>query len=231
MSALTNQFISDAYIGQLHTGSVSLSTLQTGATTAIYDGLGGISSISLGLSGSGATITGILTANNVIYPTSSVLITLIDLLYPVGAIILSINDSNPGSRFVGTTWEQTSKGRFIAGVGTGTDRNDTSKTYAAGNDNTGEYSHAMTNDEIPSHYHYIATNTQSVDNGQPSLTPDTYMAYARNPAGIGTFEYRLDGLASVANVGRTSDVVRTAAISATPLTNPSYGVYVWRRTS
>lgn len=231
MSALTNQFISDAYIGQLHTASVALSTLQTGSTTVIYDGLGSASSLSLGVSGSGATITGRLTAGNVIYPNSSVLITLIDLLYPVGSVFLSVTNTNPGVRFTGTSWDQVAQGRFIAGVGTGLDRNNTSKTYAAGNDNTGEYSHAMTTDEIPSHYHYIATNSQSVDNGPPSLTTDTYLAYARNPAGIGTFEYRLDGLASVANVGRTSDVVRTAAISATPLTNPSYGIYIWRRTA
>jgi len=52
-----------------------------------------------------------------------------------------------------------------------------------------------------------------------------------DPAGVGTFEYRLDGLGSVANVGRTSGVVRTQAISGITTTNPSYGLYVWRRTS
>jgi hypothetical protein len=89
----------------------------------------------------------------------------------------------------------------------------------------------MTSDEIPSHYHYVATNTQAVDNGQPTLSQDNYLAFARNPAGIGTFEYRLDGLPQVANVGKTSDVVRSTAVSASPLTNPAYGVYIWSRTA
>lgn len=228
MSALTNQFISDAYVGQLHTGEQPLSSSKV---VLVYDGVGVPSSLSVGVSGQGASITGSLTAGNVGYPSLSAFSTLIDLLYPVGSIFMSITNTDPGIRFVGTTWAQVAKGRFIAGVGTGTDKNNVQKTYTAGNDNGGEYSHAMTTDEIPSHYHYVATNTQSVDNGQPSLTTDTYLAYARNPAGVGTFEYRLDGLSQVANVGRTSDVVRSTAISASPLTNPAYGVYIWNRTA
>lgn len=228
MSSLTNQFISDAYVGQLHTGSLSFSS---SGVTPIYDGLGFRSSLSVGLSGSGAVITGSLTANNVVYPRSDSLISLIDILYPVGSIYLSINNSNPSTRFAGTTWVQVAQGRFIAGVGTGTDKNNNQRTYGAGNDNNGEYSHAMEADEMPSHYHYIAVDQTSVDNGSPSLNADNYLAISRNPAGVGTFEYRLDGLPQTANIGRTSDVVRSTAISATPLTNPAYGVYVWNRTA
>lgn len=228
-NSLENQFISDGYIGQLHLG---LSSLEAGPQYPVYDGVGHTSSLSIGLSGGGAVITGTLTAGNVVYPAVAALTTLIDLLYPVGSVFLSFSNTNPGVRFVGTTWTQVSQGRLLAGVGTGTDGNNNSQTLAAGNNNNGNYSINLTTDQVPDHYHYIAVNQTSTANGaNANLDANTYMAYERNPAGVGTFEYRLDGLNTEANVGRTSGVVRTQALSGIQTTNPSYGVYVWNRTA
>lgn len=226
-NSLENQFISDGYIGQLQLGLSAIS-----GVLPVFDGLGNQTSLSIGASGLGATITGSLTSGNVVYPTSNTLITLIDLLYPVGSVFLSFTNANPGTRFVGTSWSQVSQGRFLVGVGTGVDGNNSSMSFAAGNNNNGSYNTNLTTDQVPEHYHYIAVNQASVANGaNANLTQDTYMAYERNPAGVGTFEYRLDGLNTEANVGRTSGVVRNTAVSGVQTTNPSYGIYVWRRIS
>lgn len=228
-NSLQNQFISDGYVGQLHLG---LSSLSAAAPRPVYDGLGNQSSLTVAASGYGATVTGALTAGNVVFPALSVLTTLIDLLYPVGSVFLSFSNVNPGVRFVGTTWTQTSQGRFLVGTGTGTDGNNSSMTFDPGNNNNGNYESVLNSDQVPDHYHYIAIDQVSNANGaNANLDANSYMAYARNPAGVGTFEYRLDGLASVANVGRTSGVVRSTAVSGVQTTNPSYGLYVWLRQS
>lgn len=228
-NSLENQFISDGYVGQLHTGFVPLSSADL---RPIFDGLGNQSSLSLAASGHGASVTGSLTAGNVVFPNVEAITTLIDLLYPIGSVFISFTNSNPGLRFVGTTWSQTSQGRFIVGVGTGTDNTGNSMTFDPGTNGNGDYSQTLTPDQVPDHFHYIAVNQTSIANGaNANLDANSYMAYARNPAGVGTFEYRLDGLGVVANVGRTSGVVRTQAVSGISTTNPSYGLYVWLRTA
>jgi hypothetical protein len=212
-NSLENQFISDGYIGQLHVG---LTTLSSGNISTVFDGDGNPSSLSLSVSGGGASITGSLTSGKIAYPSVETPLTIVDYFYPVGSVFLSFSNTNPSTRFSGTTWQQISQGLFLVGAGTGTDGNNTSMTFSPGRNTNGDYSTTLTSDQVPDHYHYIDANS--------------YMAWERNPAGFGTFEYRLDGLAAVANVGRTSGVVRTQAISGITTTNPSYGLYVWLRT-
>lgn len=227
-NSLENQFISDGYVGQLHIG---LTTLSAGHISNVFDGVGNSSSLSVSVSGEGATITGSLTSGNVAYPSVVTPLTIVDYFYPVGSVFLSFSNTNPGVRFSGTTWEQVSKGLFLVGAGTGIDGNNTSMTFAPGTNTNGDYSTTLTSDQVPDHYHYVAVNQTSTANGAgANLDSNSYMAWERNPAGFGTFEYRLDGLAAVANVGRTSGVVRTNAVSGVTTTNPSYGLYVWLRT-
>lgn len=228
-NSLENQFISDGYVGQLHLG---LSALSTGEQRPVYDGLGNQTSLSISQTNSGATVTGALTAGNITLPTSVTPKTLVDFFYPVGSVFISFASDNPGTRFVGTTWSQVSQGKYLVGVGTGVDGNNNSATFTAGNNNSGSYSQTLTNDQVPDHFHYIAVNQTSFANGfNANLDSNSYLAWERNPAGTGSFEYRLDGLAATANVGRTSGVVRTAAVSGVSTTNPSYGLYVWQRTA
>lgn len=78
-----------------------------------------------------------------------------NIIYPIGSILLTITNTNPGTRFPGTTWEQVSQGLFLVGVGTGTDLNSKQVTMAAGTANYafGEYEHVITEAEIPNHVH------------------------------------------------------------------------------
>ena len=65
----------------------------------------------------------------------------IDMIYPVGAIYMSVNSTNPGNLF-GGKWEQI-KDRFLLAAG---------DTYAAGSTG-GEAQHTLTVDEMPIHGH------------------------------------------------------------------------------
>ena len=75
-------------------------------------------------------------------------------IYPVGSIYIGVNNTNPGTLF-GGTWVSFGEGRTLVGVGTGTDSNSTSKTFAI-NETAGEYSHTLTIAEMPSHNHRMA---------------------------------------------------------------------------
>lgn len=66
---------------------------------------------------------------------------LLNLIYPVGSIYISVNSTNPASLF-GGTWEQI-KDRFLLACGS---------TYNAGATG-GEATHKLTIDEMPKHSH------------------------------------------------------------------------------
>ena len=66
---------------------------------------------------------------------------LLDLVYPVGSIYLSVSSTSPSTLF-GGTWEQI-KDTFLLGAG---------DSYTLG-DTGGEATHTLTVDEIPSHHH------------------------------------------------------------------------------
>ena len=66
---------------------------------------------------------------------------IINIVYPVGSIYISVNSTSPASLF-GGTWEQI-KDRFLLAAG------DTYKAGATG----GEATHTLTVDEMPTHSH------------------------------------------------------------------------------
>lgn len=78
---------------------------------------------------------------------------LLDKIYPVGSVYMSVNKVSPAS-FLGGTWEQI-KDRFLLGAG---------DTYAAGNTG-GEAAHALTIGEMPQHNHSYSGNTSNESQG------------------------------------------------------------------
>lgn len=83
---------------------------------------------------------------------------LIDLVYPVGAVYISMNQTSPQTLF-GGTWTQI-QGRFLIGAGT---------VYPAGSTG-GEATHTLTKDEIPDHTHTFKYTGQSVTIGVNSIS-------------------------------------------------------------
>lgn len=71
-------------------------------------------------------------------------------LFPVGSVVITHTNTNPGT-YIGGTWVAYAPGRVLVGVGTGNDGSK-SVTFAAGQTG-GEYKHTLSVDEMPSHYH------------------------------------------------------------------------------
>lgn len=80
---------------------------------------------------------------------------IVNLIYPVGSIYMSVNSTSPATLF-GGTWSQIAQGRTLIGQGTGTDSNNVSNSFTNGAMN-GEYKHTLSIDEMPSHSH-LQTN-------------------------------------------------------------------------
>lgn len=198
MSALTDTYIDQTYNGLLHTGGVPIPS--TGLTT-VYDGLGNASALAVGKSGVGINVAGILSIGGV---------SLIDIIHPIGSVFFSTVDSSPTAVF-GGTWERIATGRFIAGVGTGTDGT-TSRMVTMG-ESGGEYVHTLVASEIPSHYHTLNENLH-----RDNVTVEPTDIYAGQFKDIDHNWY-----AST----RTGSVGGDKPHNNTP---PAFGLYMWRRT-
>lgn len=85
--------------------------------------------------------------------------------YPIGAIYLSVDNTNP-SKLFGGTWEQIAKGRTLVGVDTSdTDFNTVKKT--GGSKYLQKHSHGIPqahpwNNKTSSHYTLLRTNTEYI---------------------------------------------------------------------
>lgn len=76
---------------------------------------------------------------------------ILDNVYPVGSIYMSVNSTNPKNLF-GGTWEQI-QGRFLFGM---------NSSYPAGSTG-GEITHKLTTAEMPTHAHYMASGNAGGD--------------------------------------------------------------------
>lgn len=104
--------------------------------------------------------------------------TLIDLIYPVGSIYMSVNNVSPQA-FFGGTWEQI-QNRFLLAAGS---------SYAAGSTG-GEATHTLTVDEMPAHKGHMYDNFN--DSGWVDRGGDTnsYYLNSTGAAGYGEYENR-----------------------------------------
>ena len=93
---------------------------------------------------------------------------LLDLIYPVGSIYMSVKNSNPQTLF-GGEWEQL-KDRFLLGTG------DTYSNGATG----GAATHKLTINEMPKHTHQVRCIGLTAQDGNvvsvPSIAEPTYQA-------------------------------------------------------
>lgn len=96
-------------------------------------------------------------------------------IYPVGAIFISVNNTNPSELF-GGTWKVFATGRTLVGVDTS--QNEFNAAEKAG----GEKSHKLTIEEIPSHSHGLrTTSSNSIDTGY-ALRPEANLKFRYDKA-------------------------------------------------
>lgn len=79
---------------------------------------------------------------------------LIDSVFYVGFIITTFNEKNPGEIYGVGTWERFAKGRVLVGAGSGTDENEETRVFEAG-ETGGEYKHTLLEAEMPEHNHSL----------------------------------------------------------------------------
>lgn len=104
---------------------------------------------------------------------------ILEAVYPVGSIYMSVNSTSPATLF-GGTWEAI-QGKFLLGADGG--------AYKAGNTG-GEATHTLTISEMPSHKHSIwfpnDGGEQSAEIGYPDTgSKNTYYAEASKTSGTG----------------------------------------------
>jgi len=225
---LTDEFIADAYTGFLHTSNTPI---VGNDPVVMYDGLGNKTALSIGAETKGIKISGKLEADTISVVGFN---NIIDFLYPVDSLYLTATLVNPQTRFIGTTWAQVSQGRFLVGVGNGTDDNTSSRSFTEGN-NSGEYTVALTVGQIPEHNHLNGVRTEGLSNG--TQHPHIYgasrqdMDENRTSSNPDASYYSADAIGTFNSTNRQGFTSRTGGGNAHNNTPPSFGVYVWRRTS
>lgn len=128
---------------------------------------------------------------------------ILDNVYPVGSIYMSVNSTNPKNLF-GGTWEQI-QGRFLFGM---------NSSYPAGSTG-GEITHTLTANEMPTHAHYMASGNGG---GDGTWEPD---------AGY----YLLDSVTTDKTTYWAQIGMNNAGGSAAHNNMPPYlSVYIWKRT-
>lgn len=133
------------------------------------------------------------TANNLV----------LDMVYPVGSIYMSVNATSPSTLF-GGTWEQI-QGKFLLGV---------SSSYPDGSQG-GEVSHKLTVSEIPAHGHRVEDSCDSGNNVNPRNALSSFNR--GNKSGYGT--------------GNPIFIKATGGGQAHNNMPPYLSVYIWKRTA
>lgn len=134
---------------------------------------------------------------------------ILNKVYPIGSIYISVNNVNPGNLF-GGTWTSFGEGRTLIGAGTGTDANGKQMTFTAGATG-GEYSHQLTVNEMPSHNH------------SPSSTGKVQLA------NLGGGSYVVADLSQKGNTNWAYKTASTGGNQAHSLMGPYIVGYMWRR--
>ena len=167
---------------------------------------------------------------------------LIDLVYPIGSIYLSVNSVNP-STFIGGTWEAWGTGRTIVGI----DINDTN--FNTVEKTGGEATHTLTQAETPAHTHtrgtmnitgkwYITSdinwNSPTDYSGSGAITAlnskrSQYGGHVNTATGVN--ELQKDGFELNAANGWTGATSSVGGSGAHNNLQPYITCYMWKRTA
>ena len=163
---------------------------------------------------------------------------LADLVYPVGALFFTTEETDPATLYVGTTWERYASGRAVVGVGSNGQSN-----WPTGQLRGSEW-HVLTAEEGPVHAHTIdPPATQTTVNGNHNHTAGnggSFMTY-----GTGSVFYQASGspshsyAATTSTQGNHSHWVDIPAFASSVSLGgaahnniqPSVAVNIWRRVS
>lgn len=151
---------------------------------------------------------------------------LLDMIYPVGSIYMSVNSSNPGSLF-GGTWEKMPAGRVLIPEG----ESDWGTEYEAGSTG-GEATHTLTVDEMPKHTHSFAgTSIGAHQHGIPKQAEydANYSSWCGSSGDHGKKNNINSDLAGSASTSGT--IASSGSGKSHNIFQPFITVYAWKRIS
>lgn len=105
----------------------------------------------------------------------------VDLIYPIGHLLITVNDINPGVLYPGTEWRLWGQGRLLMGV-------DPSQADKSASERTGGTSEVkLTTDNIPAHHHTYTAPQDAVFHLEPGNGDATMSVSAggRNTSSVG----------------------------------------------
>ena len=146
--------------------------------------------------------------------------TIIDTIYPVGSLYMSVNNLDPTTLF-GGKWERFAKGKAVVGV----DEDDTD--FSISEKTCGEKSHKLVVNEMPSHTHSMA-------NGGAHKHDIRYRAVGRQDGGywtpMGSTAIETTTTAFTTSSGEHKHTINsTGGNLAHNNIQPSIACYIWKR--
>ena len=155
-------------------------------------------------------------------------------IYPIGSIYMSVNNTDPGTLFAGTTWEQI-KDTFLLSAGS---------TYTAGDTGgSATHGHTFTGSAVTS------GGSSAANTGSTTLSTNEIPAHAHweqgvyhtDGAGGGSWDYAMSQWKNTGNAGggqshshtmaHTHSVTASGSVGSGNNMPPYLVVYMWKRTA
>ena len=153
-------------------GNLTINTISAAAT----HGLGAVTALSntsadtvlLTNTGTSLVTSGNVTVGGDLDISGNLGSSLVNLVYPIGAIYISVHSADPGTIWAGTTWVAFGEGRTLVGQGQGSGLTNRPTVEATG----GAETHTLTTSEMPAHNHTFSDNVRSIsaNAGYPNPT-------------------------------------------------------------
>lgn len=164
---------------------------------------GTVSGLEEGLDSTQTNVTTLAEALELLNTTKLAKSELLNAVYPVGSIYISVSETSPNTLF-GGTWERL-KDRFLLAVG---------DSYAAGTTG-GEAAHTLTVEEMPKHHHNLYVRGFDNSSSKEAIVNASY-------------NYTSDQ----SNAGKAELIISSTGGSAAHNNMPPYlAVYMWKRTA
>ena len=185
--------IADYYTSLLHVSGADLTALPK---NDVYTGNGRVTGLSLSAAGDRVIINRYIEPvgwdTGTTYDPINGTMEWLDAFFPINSIMLTATNDNPGNRIAGTKWAQEAGGKFLVGVGAGTDQNDPPASYnfspgGAGVDSgdlAGDYCVSLNQDELPAHTHDVNSRLTTTGSFNTSTTFCFYFGDTVNPQGL-----------------------------------------------
>tara|TARA_R100000700_G_scaffold20283_1_gene27035 strand:+ start:31 stop:1071 length:1041 start_codon:yes stop_codon:yes gene_type:complete len=145
---------------------------------------------------------------------------ILESVYPVGSIFISISATDPGTSLGFGTWSRFGEGRMLVS------QNSSDSDFDTAEETGGAKTHTISESQLPSHQHFTMNTGNGFGNSLENNVNNTGTTNSRG--GLGNNDYIMQSVSSAANAGKTSAVGSGSAVTHM---NPYIVAYMWKRTS